>query len=172
MQFDNISKNLGDVSNNADTRFQEISKYIRFVDGNIVLGEAGSELILKIANDRISFCRTIQKLHISATESYMLQMANTQTAYSLASLFLSREVMETYHSKRLWIKYIKWHLKGMPFSNIKFCDTLYKNFIFLNAFNVKRNAYLVKIKFNSIIIKCYKTLQNVGNNRVYKLLIK
>lgn len=55
MQFDNISKNLGDVSNNADTRFQEISKYIRFVDGNIVLGEAGSELILKIANDRISF---------------------------------------------------------------------------------------------------------------------
>lgn len=55
MQFDNISKNLDDVSNNADTRFQEISKYIRFVDGNIVLGEAGSELILKIANDRISF---------------------------------------------------------------------------------------------------------------------
>ena len=55
MQFDNISKNLDDVSNNADTRFQEISKYIRFVDRNTVLGEAGSELILKIANDRISF---------------------------------------------------------------------------------------------------------------------
>lgn len=55
MQFNNITKNLDDVSNNADTRFQEISKYIRFVDGNIVLGEAGSELVLKIANDRISF---------------------------------------------------------------------------------------------------------------------
>ena len=55
MQFNNLTKNIDDVSNNADTRFREISKYIRFVDGNIVLGEAGSELTLKIANDRISF---------------------------------------------------------------------------------------------------------------------
>lgn len=55
MQFNNLTKNLADVSNNTDTRFNEISKYIRFVDGNIVLGEAGSELVLKIQNDRISF---------------------------------------------------------------------------------------------------------------------
>lgn len=55
MQFNNLNKNLDDVSNNADTRFQEISKYIRFVDGNIVLGVAGSELVLKVQNDRISF---------------------------------------------------------------------------------------------------------------------
>lgn len=55
MQFNNLTKNFADVSNNTDTRFNEISKYIRFVDGNIVLGEAGSELVLKIQNDRISF---------------------------------------------------------------------------------------------------------------------
>lgn len=55
MQFNNLNKNLDDVSNNADTRFQEISKYIRFVNGNIVLGVAGSELVLKVQNDRISF---------------------------------------------------------------------------------------------------------------------
>lgn len=45
-----------DESNTATTqKFGEISKYIRFVDGNIVLGETGSELTLTVQNDRISF---------------------------------------------------------------------------------------------------------------------
>ena len=44
-------------SNDTDTRtqFQTIEKYIRFKDGNIILGESGSELELHIENDRISF---------------------------------------------------------------------------------------------------------------------
>ena len=39
----------------ARTQFETISKYIRFVDGNIVLGEDGNEITLRIENDRISF---------------------------------------------------------------------------------------------------------------------
>lgn len=39
----------------ADQRFQEISSYIRFENGNIILGETGNELTLVIQNDRISF---------------------------------------------------------------------------------------------------------------------
>lgn len=39
----------------ADQRFQEISSYIRFEGGNIILGETGNELTLVIQNDRISF---------------------------------------------------------------------------------------------------------------------
>lgn len=46
-----VEGNAGETS----TRFQEISKYIRFEDGNIILGESGNELILRIENDRISF---------------------------------------------------------------------------------------------------------------------
>jgi hypothetical protein len=44
-------------SNDADARreFAEIKMYIRFEDGNIILGESGNELTLKIQNDRISF---------------------------------------------------------------------------------------------------------------------
>lgn len=44
-------------ANDGDARreFSEIKKYIRFEDGNIVLGESGNELTLKIQNDRISF---------------------------------------------------------------------------------------------------------------------
>ena len=39
----------------ARAQFETIQKYIRFEDGNIVLGEAGNELVLQIQNDRISF---------------------------------------------------------------------------------------------------------------------
>lgn len=55
MQFDTLKKDIDDVLSNTDTQFEEISKYIRFVDGKILLGEVGNELELQIANDRISF---------------------------------------------------------------------------------------------------------------------
>jgi hypothetical protein len=43
--------------NDADAREQllEIKKYIRFENGNIILGEAGNEITLRIENDRIVF---------------------------------------------------------------------------------------------------------------------
>ena len=34
---------------------EQIRKYIRFVDGKILLGESGNQLELEISNDRISF---------------------------------------------------------------------------------------------------------------------
>lgn len=55
MQFSEINADIDDVISGTDAKFSEISKYIRFIDGNIVLGEAGNQLELKIANDRISF---------------------------------------------------------------------------------------------------------------------
>lgn len=45
-----------DANNTAvNTKLSEINKYIRFVDGKIVLGETGNELMLTIQNDRVSF---------------------------------------------------------------------------------------------------------------------
>lgn len=43
--------------NDASNReqFETIRKYIRFIDGDIILGEEGNELTLHIENDRISF---------------------------------------------------------------------------------------------------------------------
>lgn len=55
MQFAELTKNLQDVASGTDAEFEEWKKYIRFEDGNIILGESGNELILKIQNDRISF---------------------------------------------------------------------------------------------------------------------
>ena len=45
-----------DANNTAtNQKLSEINKYIRFVDGKIVLGETGNELMLTIQNDRVSF---------------------------------------------------------------------------------------------------------------------
>ena len=44
-------------ANDADarTQFAEFKKYIRFEDGNIILGESGNEITLRMENDRIAF---------------------------------------------------------------------------------------------------------------------
>lgn len=52
---DDMQSKLDAANDTTDQKFGEISKYIRFVDGKIVLGETGSELTLTIQNDRVSF---------------------------------------------------------------------------------------------------------------------
>lgn len=54
-RFNEFQRDIQDVQSGADAKFENISKYIRFIDGNIILGESGNELTLKIQNDRISF---------------------------------------------------------------------------------------------------------------------
>ena len=54
-QFNQFHQDIEAVSSNTAAQFENINKYIRFVDGNIILGEDGNELILQIQNDRISF---------------------------------------------------------------------------------------------------------------------
>lgn len=54
-RFNEFSQDVDAVAAGTDSKFEEISKYIRFVDGNIILGEEGNTLTLQIDNDRISF---------------------------------------------------------------------------------------------------------------------
>jgi hypothetical protein len=55
IQFTQFSADIAAVAAGTDAEFEEIRKYIRFVDGMILLGEVGNELELQISNDRISF---------------------------------------------------------------------------------------------------------------------
>ena len=55
IRFTDFSQDIAAVAAGADAQFEEISKYIRFVNGNILLGEDGNTLTLRIENDRISF---------------------------------------------------------------------------------------------------------------------
>lgn len=58
MTFDTLNTSVADLTDATETGFEEIKKYIRFVDGTILLGEAGNVLELKISNDRISFLQS------------------------------------------------------------------------------------------------------------------
>lgn len=55
IRFNEFSQDIEAVAEGTNAQFEEISKYIRFVDGNIILGEEGNSLTLRIENDRISF---------------------------------------------------------------------------------------------------------------------
>lgn len=85
MQFTQFSADLEAVAAGTDAEFDEIRKYIRFVDGKILLGEVGNELELEIANDKISFLQdgaevayfSNRKLYVTDTEIlHSLQLGN------------------------------------------------------------------------------------------------
>ena len=55
MNFNTLNTSVNDLAEATGSEFEEIKKYIRFVDGSILLGEVGNSLELKISNNRISF---------------------------------------------------------------------------------------------------------------------
>lgn len=85
IQFTQFSQDIQAAADGADAQFEEIRKYIRFTDGKILLGEAGNELELEIANDRISFLQdgaevayfSDRKMHVADTQiEHSLQLGN------------------------------------------------------------------------------------------------
>ena len=82
IQFNQFSADIAAVAEGTDAEFEEIRKYIRFVDGMILLGEVGNELELQISNDRISFMQDVayfsdRKLHVTdASFLHSLQIGN------------------------------------------------------------------------------------------------
>ena len=73
-QFETLQKIVDD--NNTDTldRFETIEKYIRFEDGNIILGESGNAITLRIENDRIAFFDNgVEVAYISDSKLYITQ---------------------------------------------------------------------------------------------------
>ena len=85
IRFTEFTADIDAVAAGTDAKFEEISKYIRFVDGNIVLGEDGNTLTLQIENDRISFLDSgievayfsNNKLHVTDAEFLnSLQLGN------------------------------------------------------------------------------------------------
>lgn len=54
-EFESLRATVDENDAEAREQFETIHKYIRFVDGDILLGEDGNTLTLRIENDRISF---------------------------------------------------------------------------------------------------------------------
>lgn len=71
MQFNSFSQDLNDILEGTNANFEDIRKYIRFEDGNIILGQVGNEFTLKITKDRISFFQSAQEIaYISNSKLY------------------------------------------------------------------------------------------------------
>lgn len=54
-EFNNFKRNLDDLVDSTDSKFEHVQKYIRFIDGAIYIGIEGNPIMLKQINDRISF---------------------------------------------------------------------------------------------------------------------
>ena len=61
-KFSETKKLIDDVQSDVDDKYNERTSYIRFENGNIILGKTGSEILLIQKNDRISFVRNVDKL--------------------------------------------------------------------------------------------------------------
>ena len=81
IEFTSFRANIDSVVANTDAEFEEIRKFIRFVDGKILLGEVGNELELQIANDRISFLQ--DGAEVAYFSNRKLYVTDTQILHSL-----------------------------------------------------------------------------------------
>lgn len=55
MVFEKLQSTITEDMDGVYQEFENITKYIRFVDGDIVLGEVGNDMLTRICNGRISF---------------------------------------------------------------------------------------------------------------------
>lgn len=91
MKFNQFSANIEDVANDTDRQFQEINKYIKFIDGSIVLGQEGNNLTLKIENNEIGFYFKGSKVaYFSNNKLYVLDGEFTQSLKLGKFAFLPR----------------------------------------------------------------------------------
>ena len=72
MSFNSFKQMVDSNQNLTNAEFATITKFIRFIDGNIFLGEEGNNQMLKIAKDRISFLQGNQEVaYISDSTLYI-----------------------------------------------------------------------------------------------------
>ena len=72
MIFNTITQAIAQVDGKAESNYNNILKYIRFEDGNIILGEVGNEITLTIANDRITFMQNgVEVAYLSDNNLYI-----------------------------------------------------------------------------------------------------
>jgi hypothetical protein len=81
IQFNQFSADIAAVAAGTDAEFEEIRKYIRFENGQILLGEVGNELELQISNNRISFLQ--DGAEVAYLSNRKLYVTDTQILHSL-----------------------------------------------------------------------------------------
>lgn len=81
LQFDKLITQISTLNGETNQQFSEIHKYIRFEDGNILLGRSDSPLTLRIQSDRISFI--LDNVEIAYFSSGRLYVDNLEAITTL-----------------------------------------------------------------------------------------
>lgn len=81
LQFDKLVSQITTLNGATNQQFSEIHKYIRFEDGNIILGRSDSPLTLRIQSDRISFI--LDNVEIAYFSSGRLYVDNLEAITTL-----------------------------------------------------------------------------------------
>ena len=80
MTFKTITDQITDVNGDLQRKYNERVSYIRFVDGNIVLGKEGSQIVLTQKNDRLSFSQNGVEVAYFADDKLVV----TEAAFNVA----------------------------------------------------------------------------------------
>lgn len=80
-----LQSKIDSTNSSMNTQFTEINKYIRFVDGKIVLGETGNELMLTIQNDRVSFTQSGVEVAYFSNNNLYIKKAEVLTTLRIGN---------------------------------------------------------------------------------------
>ena len=91
-EFTNLQQIINDNDTYTRDRFLEINKYIRFKNGDIILGEEGNSIILRLENDRIRFLDDgVEVAYISDKQLYITDAHFLHSLQLGSFAFLPRE---------------------------------------------------------------------------------
>lgn len=94
--FKNIQQEIKDVNGVVSTNQNEMVKYIRFEDGNIILGLVGNEVLLKESNDRISFLQNNIEVAYFSNNKLFVTNAEFTNGLKIFELEFTRESNGSY----------------------------------------------------------------------------
>lgn len=90
--FNELKKDMDEMKDGTNSGFKEIHKYIRFVDGKILLGEEGNELMLEIDKEKISFLQnSVEVAYFSNRKMYVTDGEYTNSLMLGNFSFIPRE---------------------------------------------------------------------------------
>nr|DAD92566.1 MAG TPA: tail protein [Siphoviridae sp. ctUse40] len=94
--FKNIQQEIKDVNGVVSTNQNKMVKYIRFEDGNIILGLVGNEVLLKESNDRISFLQNNIEVAYFSNNKLFVTNAEFTNGLKIFELEFTRESNGSY----------------------------------------------------------------------------
>lgn len=91
MTFNQVTQRIQDLTDDTNSEFSEFKSYIRFEDGNIILGKDDNPLILTLKNNRISFTSSGQEVAYFSDNRMYISNATITTSADIVGLKITMD---------------------------------------------------------------------------------